>query len=136
MIIAPHGHSVVLDPEDFSTRKTFTDVFRLSKWVWANLDIGHYVAAGEDPVDFINSFHDRITNLHIKDRKKNTTTTAEDGANMPWGQGDTPITAVLRLLRDKRYAIPAFIEIEHLGRTTAVGEVQIAYDYCKRALLS
>jgi sugar phosphate isomerase/epimerase len=136
MIIAPHGHSVVLDPEDFSTRKTFTDVFTLSKWVWANLDIGHYVAAGEDPVDFINSFHDRITNLHIKDRKKNTTITAEDGANMPWGRGDTPITSVLRLLRDKRYGIPAFIEIEHVGSTTAVGEVQTAYDYCKRALLS
>ena len=33
-------------------------------------------AAGEDPAEFINSFHERITNLHIKDRKKNTTTTA------------------------------------------------------------
>ncbi|MGC4028603.1 MAG: sugar phosphate isomerase/epimerase [Steroidobacteraceae bacterium] len=134
VVIAPHGHSVVTDLEDFSTRKTFTDAFALSKWVWANLDIGHYVASGEDPLEFIQTFHDRITNLHIKDRQKNRSATSEDGANVPWGTGDTPIAAVLRLLRDKRYKIPAFIEIEHIGTTTAVGEVIKAYDYCKQAL--
>ena len=134
MILAPHGHSVVQDLEDFSTRKTFTDVFGLSKYVWANLDIGHYTAAGEDPIEFINAFHDRITNLHVKDRTRNKSRTVEDGANVPWGTGDTPIAAVLKLLRDKRYAIPAFIEIEHIGTTTAVGEVKSAYEFCKRAL--
>lgn len=136
MIIAPHGHSVVQDLEDFSTRKTFTDAFALSKWVWANLDIGHYTASGEDPLEFINAFHDRITNLHVKDRTRNKSRTVEDGANVPWGTGDTPIAAVLKLLRDRRYAIPAFIEIEHIGTTTAVGEVKSAYEFCKRALAS
>jgi sugar phosphate isomerase/epimerase len=134
MIIAPHGHSVTSNPEEFSTRQTFTDAFALSKWVWANLDIGHYTAAGEDPVEFINSFHDRITNLHLKDRKRNTSRTVEDGANMPWGQGDTRIGDVLRLVRDKRYNIPCMIEIEHIGATSATGEVKIAYEYCKREL--
>lgn len=134
MILAAHGHSVVSDPEDFSTRKTFTDAFALSKRVWANLDIGHYTAAGEDPIAFINEFHDRISNLHLKDRTRNKSTTVEDGANVPWGKGDTPIAAVLKLLRDKRYAIPAFIEIEHIGSTTAVGEVKLAKEFCVRAL--
>lgn len=134
LILAVHGHSVVSDPEAFSTRKTFVDAFALSKWVWANLDIGHYTAAGEDPLAFINEFHDRITNLHIKDRTRNKSRTVEDGANVPWGTGDTPIAAVLRLLRDRRYAIPAFIEIEHIGSTTAVGEVQRAKEFCVQAL--
>ncbi len=134
MIIAPHGHSNLSDADDFHTRKSFTDAFALSKWVWANLDIGHYTAAGEDPIEFIDAFHDRITNLHIKDRTRNTSRLVEDGANVVWGKGDTPIGPVLRLLRDKGYKIPAFIEIEHIGSTTAVGEVQIAYDYCKREL--
>lgn len=134
VIIAVHGHSAVSDPEAFSTRKTFTDAFALSKWVWANLDIGHYTAAGEDAVEFITAFHDRITNLHLKDRKRNKSRTEEDGANVPWGQGDTPIGPVLRLLRDRRYKIPAFIEIEHIGTTSAVGEVAIAYDDCRREL--
>jgi sugar phosphate isomerase/epimerase len=136
MILAPHGHSVVQDLEDFSTRKSFTDAFAMSKWVWANLDIGHYTAAGEDPLEFINAFHDRITNLHVKDRTRNQSRTIEDGANVPWGTGHTPIAEVLKLLRDKRYAIPAFIEIEHVGTTTAVGEVKKAYEFCRRALVA
>jgi sugar phosphate isomerase/epimerase len=134
MIIAPHGHSGTSNPEEFSTRETFADAFALSKWVGANLDIGHYTAAGGDPVEFISAFHERITNLHIKDRKRNTSRTVQDGANMPWGQGDTPIGEVLRLIRDKRYDIPCMIEIEHIGTTSATGEVKVAYEYCKREL--
>jgi sugar phosphate isomerase/epimerase len=134
IVIAPHGHSAVSDPEHFSTRATFTEAFATSKWVGANLDIGHYTAAGGDPIEFINSFHDRITNLHLKDRKRNRSKTIEDGANMPWGQGETPIGDVLRLLRDKRYDIPCMIEIEHIGSTSAVGEVRTAYEYCRREL--
>jgi len=134
LIIAPHGHSLVSHVEEFSTRETFTSAMALSKWVGVNLDIGHYTAAGEDPVEFVSSFHDRITNIHLKDRKRNSSSTAEDGANMPWGQGDTPIGEVLRLIRDKVYNIPCMIEIEHMGTTSAVEEVKIAYDYCKREL--
>jgi sugar phosphate isomerase/epimerase len=133
MVIAPHGHSNTSNPDEFSTRDTFEDAFRLSKWVGANLDIGHYTAAGGDPVEFISAFHDRITNLHIKDRKRNVSRTVQ-GANMPWGQGDTPIGEVLRLIRDKRYDIPCMIEIEHIGTTSARGEVKIAYEYCRREL--
>jgi sugar phosphate isomerase/epimerase len=102
--------------------------------VGANLDIGHYTAAGGDPVEFISAFHERITNLHIKDRKRNNSRTVQDGANMPWGHGDTPIGEVLRLIRDKRYGIPCMIEIEHIGTTSATGEVKAAYEYCKREL--
>ncbi|HVW71020.1 MAG TPA: sugar phosphate isomerase/epimerase [Steroidobacteraceae bacterium] len=134
VIIAPHGHSETSNPEHFSTRRTFTDAFTLSKWVGANLDIGHYTAAGGDPLEFINSFAERITNLHLKDRRRNRSRTIEDGANMPWGQGETPIGEVLRLIRDKRYNIPCMIEIEHIGTTSATGEVKIAYEYCKREL--
>ena len=48
---------------------------------------------------FIQEHHDSITHLHIKDRKKN------DGPNMPWGEGDTPIKQVLLLLKAKK--VPA-----------------------------
>lgn len=129
-----HGHSMTFDPDEFSTRDTYVKAFALSPWVWANLDIGHYVASGEDPLEFIETFHGRITNLHVKDRKRNSSKNKEDGATVPWGTGNAPIGQVLRLLRDKRYDIPAFIEIEHMGTTTAVGEVRIAYDFCKREL--
>ena len=31
-------------------------------------------------------------------------------------------------------AIGALIEIEHIGTTSATGEVKVAYEYCKREL--
>lgn len=135
VIVAPHGHSVTWEPEEFSTRATFEKAFALSKWVGANLDIGHYAATGENPVDFIKSFHGRVTNLHLKDRKKNKSKTEEDGASVPWGDGDTPIRDVLLLLKKERYPIPAFIEYEHAGSLDPVGEVKKAYEYCKKILV-
>jgi sugar phosphate isomerase/epimerase len=79
-----------------------------------NLDCGHYIAAGgnntkETLLALIEAKHDRITSMHIKDRK----TKANGGANMPWGQGDTPLKEILTLLKEKKYAIPATIELEY-----------------------
>jgi len=65
--------------------------------------------------------------VHLKDRKKN------QGANMPFGEGDTPLKEVLLLLRKKKYAIPACIEYEYKGADTMV-EVRRCFDYCKKAL--
>jgi len=44
--------------------------------------------------------------LHVEDRKKN------DGPDVPFGEGDTPIRQVMCLLQDRQYPIPAFIEHE------------------------
>ena len=92
-----------------------------------NLDIGHFFAAGYDPIDFINKHHERIVTLHIKDRKSN------HGPNMPFGQGETPIKPVLQLLEKKKYKIPANIEYEYEGADT-VAEVRKCLEYCKAAL--
>ena len=46
----------------------------ISKYFYANLDVGHYTAAGGDAVAFIKTYHDRITNLHFKDMEKNQPT--------------------------------------------------------------
>ena len=94
---------------------------------WVNLDIGHFFAAGYDPVAYIEEHHDRISNLHIKDRKKN------HGQNTPWGEGDTPIKEVLHLLKSKKYDIPADIEFEYRGADPVV-EVRKCFQYCKDAL--
>ena len=134
IMVAPHGHSLTWDPQHFSTRATFENAFALSKWVGANLDIGHYTASNEDAVDFIRAHHARITNLHVKDRQKNKSKDKEDGQNTPFGKGDTPIAAVLQLLKKEKYAIPAFIEYEYAGTTDPVGEVKKCLDYCKQAL--
>lgn len=101
-----------------------------SKYNGLNLDIGHYVAAGNgSPIPLIQKYHDRILNLHLKDRKIN-------GPNMPWGQGDTPIAEVLQLMKKEKYAFQASIELEYdiPEGSDAVKEVAKCIEYCKQAL--
>ncbi|MBV9677269.1 MAG: sugar phosphate isomerase/epimerase [Acidobacteriaceae bacterium] len=126
--VAVHGHSDTKHPDEFSSPETFQKALDMSDWFRVNLDIGHFSAAGFDPVAYINEHHDRITHLHIKDRKK------DDGPNEPFGEGNTPIKQVLQLLRDKKYAIPAFVEYEYKGTGTPVEEVNKCLAYMKNAL--
>ncbi len=128
MNVSLHGHASVNDPNEFSTAETFQKALDASKYFMVNLDIGHFSAANFDPVEYIRQHHDRITHLHIKDRKK------DNGANMPFGEGDTPIKQVLQLLRDEKYAIPALVEYEYRGTGTSVQEVKKCMDYMRNAL--
>jgi sugar phosphate isomerase/epimerase len=121
-----HGHDQVDRPDEVSTEETFKTVMAASQYHCANLDIGHYTAANGDPLDFINKYHDRITNLHLKDRKKN------HGPNVVWGQGDTPIKPVLQLVKAKKYDFPGNIEFEYEG--DPVVEVAKCLQYCREAL--
>ncbi len=128
MIVAMHGHDNVADPEQFAKPETFQAAMDMSKYFWVNLDIGHFSTAGYDPVAYIKEHHDRITNLHLKDRKK------DHGDNVPWGEGDTPIKPVLTLLKEKKYPIPAYIEYEYRGTDTSTAEVKKCFEYAKAAL--
>ncbi len=59
------------------------------------------------PFPFSSEYHDRVTHVHVKDRKLN------DGPNVPFGEGDTPIVEALRLIRDRKWPIQATIEFEY-----------------------
>jgi sugar phosphate isomerase/epimerase len=126
--IAVHGHSNVQDPNEIATPESFSKALAMSRYIKVNLDIGHFTAANFDAVQYIRENHDHITHLHVKDRKKN------QGPNVPWGEGDTPIKEVLRLLKEKKYPIRAFIEYEHQGTGTPVEEVKKCMAYMKQAL--
>lgn len=128
--VAVHGHSDTKHPDEFSSPETFQKALDMSNWFRVNLDIGHFFAAGFDPVAYIDEHHERITHIHVKDRKK------DNGPNEPFGEGDTPITAVLQLLEKKRYPIPALVEYEYRGAGTPVEEVNKCLAYMKKALQS
>jgi sugar phosphate isomerase/epimerase len=126
--VAMHNHSNLKDPNEYATPESFEKAMAGNSNIRMNLDIGHFVAANFDPVDYLIKQHDKIVTLHIKDRKKN------QGANTPFGEGETPIKQVLQTLRDRRWAIPAMIEYEYKGADT-VAEVKKCYEYCRSALL-
>jgi sugar phosphate isomerase/epimerase len=128
LLVGLHGHSNLTDPNEFATPESFATAKQLSKYFRINLDIGHFTAANYDPIAYIREHHADITNLHLKDRKKN------QGDNVPWGQGDTPIKEVLQLLKREKWPIPADIEYEYRGQGTPVQEVTKCYAYAKQAL--
>jgi sugar phosphate isomerase/epimerase len=127
--VGMHNHDS-MRPNEFSTPDDFASAMKdRSKYIKINLDIGHFTAAGFDPVQFLEEHHEDILTLHIKDRKTN------HGANMPFGQGETNIKEVLQLLKANKYPIPANIEYEYgkQGMDSAA-EVGKCFEYMKQAL--
>jgi sugar phosphate isomerase/epimerase len=98
-----------------------------------NFDLGHYVAAGQpDPLELIRQKHDRIASMHIKDRQN----PAHGKGNLVWGQGDTPLTEVLTLMKTQKYTFPAVVELEYKipEGSTSVAEVKKCVEFCKKIL--
>jgi sugar phosphate isomerase/epimerase len=122
---AYHGH-------EQQTPTMWDNALNQSKYNAMNLDIGHYVATGNPPLDIINAKHDRIASMHIKDRQ----TPANGKGNLPWGTGDTPLTQILQLMRDKKYKFPATAELEYEipADSDAVKELTKCIEYCRKAL--
>jgi len=126
--VGMHNHSNI-KPNEFATPDNFAEAMKgTSKYIGINLDIGHFWAANFDPTEYLEKTADRTVCIHLKDRKKN------QGANMPFGEGDTPIKAVLDLMSRKKYKFPANIEYEYKGADTVV-EVRKCLEHCKKLLV-
>ena len=93
-----------------------------------NFDIGHYTAANLDPVAFLRDRLDRVTHLHVKDRRRN------NGEHVSLETGDKHIAAVLALLKARRSPARAMIEYEYPGTRSPVEEVRACYDYIRKTL--
>jgi len=67
----------------------------------------------------------------VKDRKMH------NGANTPFGEGETPIVEVLRLIRDNKWKIQATIEFEYKvpAGSDRMAELARTVKYCRDALV-
>jgi sugar phosphate isomerase/epimerase len=126
VFVGMHNHSRV-DPNEFATAASLAEAMKKNRYIAANLDIGHFTATNEDAVAFLKQHHARIVTLHLKDRKR------DQGPNVAFGEGDTPIIPVLKLVSDNRWPIPLNIEYEYKGGDS-VDEVGKSVAYCRRAL--
>ena len=126
IFVAYHGHT--------QQTLTFWDVaLKQSTHNAMNIDIGHYVAAGNtEPLEILKNKHKHIKSMHVKDR----TSPNRGQLNLPWGEGDTPIEEALRLMRDEKYDFLATIEYEYETpkNSDVLKEVKKCIAYCKNAL--
>ena len=130
LMVGYHGHTK-------TTAAMFEESFSFAKHNGANLDIGHYIAGNlGSPVEFLKKHHDRVTHIHVKDRKAQAN--GVDGANVPFGEGDTPIKQVLQTIRDNKWPIQATIEFEYKvpDGSDRMAEMAKCVEYCKAALLA
>ncbi len=121
-----HGH-------EQQTPTLWDTALEQSEYNALNLDLGHYVAAGNSkPLEIIIAKHDRIKSMHLKDRQ----TPERDKGNLSWGQGDTPLAEALQLMRNNKYNYPATIELEYKvpEGSNAVNEVKKCLEFCEQAL--
>jgi sugar phosphate isomerase/epimerase len=118
VVVALHNHTT--GPDEFAQATA------ISRNIWINLDVGHFFASGHDPLAYIRTHHARITNLHVKDRKKNA------GAEMPFGQGDTPLRETLLMVRREKYDFP--VCIEYVGPDGPAAELTRCLEYCRSVL--
>jgi sugar phosphate isomerase/epimerase len=89
-------------PDDYMMAlKTSSDYMNI------NLDVGHFYAAGFNPVEFFRQHHKRIVSLHLKDRDKDA-----EHTNRIFGQGATPIADVMKLAKSVKWPHVANIEYE------------------------
>ena len=113
----------------------FDRAFAISPGNMANVDLGHYVAAGNvggTPVEFLEKHHARISSIHLKDRKSKE----NGGANVLWGTGDTPIKDILQTMKKRAWKFPASVELEYPipEGSNAVAETRKCVQFCTDAL--
>jgi sugar phosphate isomerase/epimerase len=131
MMVGYHGHTNITDPEAFGRPESWETAITYAKYNGINLDIGHFVAGNSiSPVEFLKKHHDRITHIHVKDRKMH------NGPNVPFGQGDTPIKEVLQLMQKEKWKFQATIEFEYPipQGSTRMAEIAKCVEYCKDCL--
>jgi len=123
--VAYHGHLQ-------QTISSWDEALAQAKYNGLNCDVGHYVAAGFDPIPLLESKHEHIYSMHLKDRKSK----ANGGENVPWGEGDTPIVKILQLMKKNKYKFPATIELEYKipDGSDPVKEVAKCVEYSRKAL--
>lgn len=118
------------DPKaNFESAADWEEAYRgRSEYLAANLDIGHFSAAGLDSLAYYKANQARIVSIHVKDRGSDP-----ERKDVPFGKGATPIAAFFRLLKETKFVYAANLEYEIDEQDPTAG-VKHSFEYVKKAL--
>jgi len=111
-------------------------VLAVSPNVMLNFDFGHYFGStGKNPCDFIRKYQDRIFSMHTKD--KTGPNAKQPNENQVWGQGQTPLEEVLKLVESEFPHIYCDVELEYAVKpwSNSVKEVGTCIKYVRQLFL-
>lgn len=114
------------NPDAISKPENYEEVMGLSRHFAISMDIGDATAGGYDTLSFVEAHHERIAMLYLKDRRK-------DHTSVPWGEGDTPVADMVRLVRDKKYPIRCYLDCDY-KTTDRAADVKRSFEFAKAAL--
>ena len=132
MFYCMHNHFQYATPE-FEAGPD--EVLAVSPNVMLNFDFAHYFGStGKNPCDFIEKYHDRIFSMHTKDKTGPNAATPNE--NQVWGQGQTPLDDVLKLIQAKYPQIYCDAELEYQVApwSNSIKEVGTCMNYARRVL--
>jgi sugar phosphate isomerase/epimerase len=132
-----HGLTTAYHAHEQATVTAWDDVLAQSKGNAVNIDCGHYYAGtGLSPVPALEKLHDRIASAHLKDRTPSKDAPGGRGANLPWGQGSTPLADILLTAKKNKWTFPFAVELEYQvpEGSNAVIEVKKCVEYCRKIL--
>ena len=132
MFYCMHNHFQYATPE-FAAGPD--EVLAISPNIMLNYDFGHYFGStGKSPLDFIEKYHDRIFSMHTKDKTGPDAQTPNE--NQVWGQGQTPLEEVLKLVQSKYPQIYCDCELEYAVApwSNSVKEVGTCMKFARRVL--
>jgi L-ribulose-5-phosphate 3-epimerase len=98
-------HGVNLSLETDLNPKSFADLLKKldSDVITVNYDIGNSASLGYDPIEELNAYGDKITDIHIKDRVRG-------GGPVILGEGDTDFKLFFSKLKEFNYDGPFIMQ--------------------------
>ena len=114
------------NPDAIAKPEQYEEALTLSKSYGMSFDIGDATGGGYDSLKFVEAHLDGIALTYLKDRRK-------DRVSVPWGEGDTPVVDVLKLIRDRKPTIRCYIDCDY-RTTNRPADVKRSFEFAKRAL--